>query len=106
MTSHLFGPEQYDFRRHPEVLEIIDNALQNVRNSILTKREVQILSMMLRGHSNISISLILNITEGTVKIHRKNSYRKLEISSQIELFLLILDFTVRMPGATPEPLAA
>ena len=56
----------------------------------LSRREMQIVGLMLRGHSSLSISLECGITEGTVKIHRKNIYQKLAISSQAELFGLVL----------------
>jgi len=42
--------------------------------------------MVLRGHSSESIGRLFQIATGTVKIHRKNSYAKLGISSQSELF--------------------
>lgn len=42
--------------------------------------------MVLRGHSSNSIGRQFQITTGTVKIHRKNIYAKLGISSQSELF--------------------
>jgi DNA-binding CsgD family transcriptional regulator len=53
----------------------------------LTKREAEITAFILQGHSSLSISLILNISTETVKVHRKNIYRKLRISSQAELFM-------------------
>ena len=56
----------------------------------LSPREVGISELILRGHSSLSISLILGIVEGTVKIHRKNIYRKLGISSQAQLFSFFL----------------
>ena len=40
--------------------------------------------------ASISIATLLNISVGTVKVHRKNIYAKLEISSQSELFSLFL----------------
>jgi hypothetical protein len=45
---------------------------------------------VLRGHSSDSISQQLGIAQGTVKIHRKNIYNKLKISSQSELFSLFI----------------
>lgn len=56
----------------------------------LSSREVEIAGLILRGHSSLSIALTLDIVEGTVKIHRKNIYRKLGISSQAELFSYFL----------------
>jgi DNA-binding CsgD family transcriptional regulator len=57
---------------------------------VLSDRERAIAAMILQGHSSASIGLNLGITEGTVKIHRKNIHVKLGISSQAELFALFL----------------
>jgi len=52
----------------------------------LTQREREIVTMVLRGHSTESIAMQLSISPGTVKIHRKNIYRKMKVSTQAELF--------------------
>jgi DNA-binding CsgD family transcriptional regulator len=52
----------------------------------LSLREHQIVSMILQGHSTESIARHFDISPGTVKVHRRNVYRKLGISSQAELF--------------------
>lgn len=57
---------------------------------VLTQREREIITLVLKGHSSLSIGLVLGITLGTVKIHRKNAYKKLTVSSQAELFALFL----------------
>jgi DNA-binding CsgD family transcriptional regulator len=57
----------------------------------LSTRERQIVTLVLQGHSTESIARHLDISPGTVKIHRKNIYRKLAISTQAELFAAFLD---------------
>jgi DNA-binding CsgD family transcriptional regulator len=57
----------------------------------LTRRESEIASLVLRGHSSESIGRLLGVSPGTIKIHRKNIYRKLRISSQAEMFSIFLD---------------
>jgi DNA-binding CsgD family transcriptional regulator len=57
----------------------------------VTCREAEIAEMILRGHSNASMGLILNISAETVKVHRRNLYSKMRISSQAELFLLFIN---------------
>jgi DNA-binding CsgD family transcriptional regulator len=52
----------------------------------LTGREAAIIELVLQGHSSESIGLNLGISTGTVKVHRRNIYRKLGISSQTQLF--------------------
>ncbi|UCI07138.1 helix-turn-helix transcriptional regulator [Mesorhizobium sp. B1-1-8] len=56
----------------------------------LTVREADIIELVLQGHSSESIGLRLNISTGTVKVHRRNVYRKLGISSQTELLSIYL----------------
>ena len=56
----------------------------------LTLREREIITMVLRGHSTESIAMQLSISPGTVKIHRKNIYRKMKVSTQAELFAAFL----------------
>jgi DNA-binding CsgD family transcriptional regulator len=70
--------------------EEIDAALARFGTDHLTEREREIASLILKGHSSKSIARIISISPGTVKIHRKNMYRKLQISSQSELFSLFL----------------
>ena len=55
----------------------------------LTKRESEIAALVLQGHSTLSASALLGLSPGTVKVHRKNIYRKLGISSQAELFTML-----------------
>lgn len=56
----------------------------------LTARETAIIDLVLQGHSSESIGLKLAISTGTVKVHRRNVYRKLGISSQTQLLSLYL----------------
>jgi DNA-binding CsgD family transcriptional regulator len=52
----------------------------------LTKREAQVVNLILEGHSSRAISEELKISNETVRVHRRNIYDKLGISSQGELF--------------------
>ncbi|MNN87274.1 Transcriptional regulatory protein UhpA [compost metagenome] len=58
----------------------------------LTEREREIAHLLLRGHSVKSSAKVLEISPETVRMHRKNLYTKLEISSQAELFALFIDW--------------
>ena len=58
------------------------------RSHRLTAREAAIIELVLQGHSSESVGLHLGISTGTVKVHRRNIYRKLGISSQTQLFSL------------------
>lgn len=50
----------------------------------LTKRERQILKLIANGMSNKLIARRLDITEGTVKVHVKHLFRKLQLKSRVE----------------------
>lgn len=60
----------------------------------LTNREIEIVQHLLRGHSSQSIALVLDLSPATVKVHRKNIYRKLGISSQSDLFAIFLQSVI------------
>ncbi|MCB1386499.1 MAG: helix-turn-helix transcriptional regulator [Nitratireductor sp.] len=64
----------------------IEDAFNAFGQDVLSRREIEIVSLVLKGHSSISVGEVLGITPGTVKIHRKNIYAKLGISTQAELF--------------------
>jgi len=58
---------------------------------VLTDRERQVSQFLLRGHSSKSIARELGIAPGTVMVHKRNLFSKLGISSQYELFSLLID---------------
>jgi DNA-binding CsgD family transcriptional regulator len=60
--------------------------------TLLSEREREIVALVLQGHSTESIAGRLDISPGTVKIHRRNIYRKLGIGTQAELFASFLRF--------------
>ena len=51
-----------------------------MKHQLLTKRELEVLSLMAKGYSNIQIGEELSITQATVLTHICNLYQKLEIS--------------------------
>ena len=69
----------------------LDSALKYFGTAYLTDRETQVVRLFLHGHSTKSIAERLGISPETVKLHRKNSYAKLDVSSQAELFYLFID---------------
>ena len=77
------------------------DAISRFGFGVLSAREHEIVTLVLQGHSTESVALHLDISPGTVKIHRKNIYRKMKVSSQAELFAAFLGFTgktSRNPG--------
>ncbi|RAP38732.1 hypothetical protein DID80_02440 [Candidatus Marinamargulisbacteria bacterium SCGC AAA071-K20] len=55
----------------------------------LSKRELEILTELRKGKSNKQIATDLFIEEGTVKAHLKGIFRKIGVSSRIELITLV-----------------
>ena len=53
----------------------------------LSKRERDVVALLLQGKSNKQIALALGITESTVEFHLKNVYAKLQVSSRAEAIL-------------------
>lgn len=68
-----------------------DQVFHQVFGDTLTPAQCAVTKLILRGHGSLSIAENLGITEGTVKIHRSNIYRRLGISSQSELFRRFID---------------
>ncbi|MNE92674.1 Response regulator protein TodT [compost metagenome] len=75
----------------PRPDDAIETAFDSLCADRLTRQQRNIVRLILRGHSNPSIGKTMNIAEGTVRIHRKNIYRRLGISSQGALFRIFID---------------
>ncbi|MGO7463709.1 LuxR C-terminal-related transcriptional regulator [Rhizobium ruizarguesonis] len=61
-----------------------------IEHPLLTRRELEIVTLILKGHSNLSLAAVLSLSPNTVKVHRRQIYSKLTISSQAELFRLFM----------------
>ena len=55
----------------------------------LTGRERQIARLVCQGLSNKAIGRLLNITDGTIKVHLHNIFQKLEISNRTALAIFV-----------------
>lgn len=83
----------------------LEAAFSNFGRQYLTKRECEIVKLILKGYSSKSIASLLEISVDTVKVHRKRFHNKLDISSQAELFSLFLEAISMVPlGADLDPL--
>jgi DNA-binding CsgD family transcriptional regulator len=83
----------------------VQSTIENFASSLLTRREV--LFYMISGYSSALTAARLDTTEGTIKIHRKNIHRKLDIGSQAELFSLFINcIPFAMPEGATDPLEA
>lgn len=50
----------------------------------LTKREVEILSLIIEGHSSKKVAEILFISKRTVDFHLDNVYQKLQVTNRMQ----------------------
>ncbi|MFC7368699.1 MULTISPECIES: helix-turn-helix transcriptional regulator [Vreelandella] len=69
----------------------VEAAFASFGRELLTAREQEIVRLLLAGHSTKSAARELDISDGTVKVHRKHIYQRLDISSQSQLFQLFLE---------------
>lgn len=60
----------------------------------LSKREREVVELLLQGQSNKMIASSLTISERTVEFHLQNIYAKFGVSSRVELILKL--------GSTPD----
>ncbi|WP_370312273.1 helix-turn-helix transcriptional regulator [Sagittula sp.] len=70
----------------PRLSRLIEESFQRFGRNLLTPREAEIVEYTLKGYSAESTGAALGIATGTVRIHRRNIYGKLGVSSQGELF--------------------
>lgn len=56
----------------------------------LSPRQAEVAMLVLRGHSSVSIGLRLEVSYQTIKVFRKQLYKKCHISSQAQLFNLMI----------------
>jgi DNA-binding CsgD family transcriptional regulator len=73
-----------------------DSALRD----LLTRREVDVLELMVKGETNAGIARGLVVSEGTVKFHVKNILRKLHASNRAEATSRYLRLTLGRDGGT------
>lgn len=76
-----------------EKSKTFENLIEKVKREhriALSPRQAQVAVLILKGHSSMSIGLELGISPQTVKVFRKQLYKKCQISSQAELFSFLM----------------
>lgn len=63
---------------------------RQIAENPLTERELEVLKMIVDGHSNVGIAQELFITVGTVKTHVRNILCKLDVSDRTQASVLAL----------------
>ena len=69
--------------------EKVDSHNQNA--DLLSHREVEVLSLIARGHTNRQIASMLSLSIRTVETHRSNIMDKLDLHSRVELVRFAVD---------------
>ena len=70
-------------------------ALEDIHDIKLSNRQAEVAILILQGHSSESVALMLNISPQTVKVFRKQLYKRCKITSQAELFSLLMPLLER-----------
>lgn len=89
----------------PLLQTALAQAVRNFGRSVLTNRECQVVQLILRGHSIKEAAGKLGISPATVKLHRRNLYAKLDVTSQASLFSIFLDAVCSASNEFDDPLA-
>ncbi len=66
---------------------------------LLTRRELDVLRLLVQGDTNAAIARALVVSEGTVKFHVKNILRKLRVANRAEATSRYLHLAYRRGGA-------
>lgn len=90
--------KQRNDKRETRLRGQLESALANFGGSVLTKRECEVINLVLVGHSTKTLAEALDISPETVKLHRKHAYAKLDVKTQSELFYLFIDSLMSIKG--------
>lgn len=77
-------------RRPTSVIDSLITAMKSRSGVGLSRRQAEVALLILQGHSSPSIGLHLGVSPQTVKVFRKQLYARCGISSQAELFGLLM----------------
>lgn len=69
--------------------------LRTQRGVVLSPRQAEVALLILQGHSSASIGLRLGLSPQTVKVFRRQLYARCQVSSQAELFAMLIPILER-----------
>lgn len=81
--------------RSMSITDSLIAAMRRHHGVLLSKRQAEVALLILQGHSSPSIGLHLGVSPQTVKVFRKQLYNKCSLSSQAELFALMMPILER-----------
>ena len=61
-----------------------------IRTFSLSKRELEVMDLVIENNSNTEIGDEIFISAETVKSHRKNIYRKMGVNNVLDLYKLLI----------------
>lgn len=79
-----------------EVTSKLIKEMERRHGVMLSPRQAEVAMLVLRGHSSVSIGLRLGVSFQTIKVFRKQLYKKCHISSQAQLFNLMVPVLEKM----------
>jgi DNA-binding CsgD family transcriptional regulator len=88
--GHWAGISQTSPMQVEDPAAMLATAARATRQISLSPRQAEVALLILQGHSTTSISLRLGVSVQTVKVFRKQLYARCNVSSQAELFSLML----------------
>lgn len=90
LCQQYWQAQSSEFVHDQQTKNTLEYAINTFGRSILTPREQEITGLVLQGYSSKAVADQLGISVGTIKVHRKSIYFKLDISTQSELFSLFI----------------
>ena len=87
----VLSPLQADGSRHKPV-----GAQAKPSDFGLSKRQAEVLGLMVRGKSNRDIATLLGLTEGTVKIHLTAIFKVLGVASRTQAMVVVARRGIRL----------
>lgn len=96
------GPGRVALQVRPSVRWVPLNTV-SVRDSILTGREDEVMTLMSAGHTTKTVARRLGVSPRTVSKHLENVYRKLQVNSRAEALGHRLSAEPVPPPSAPTP---
>ncbi len=97
LLKALQATQQGDIPLHPRVARYLVADLTPNPDSLLTKRETEVLRLIAKGLSNKAIAQALHLCEGTVKIHVSHILDKLNASSRTKASMKAIQMGLLYP---------
>ena len=107
--AHEHYPEEHNSQLNPEPLLSQTPVLQDKhwsyiqRKYLLSPRELEIAKLVCRGMSNDQIATNLTISNGTVKTHLRNIYRKIRVNSKLNMLLNFISASSHLASLPQNP---